>query len=489
MNPLKWFRWKIVAILVVLLGAFYFFGLDPLALSQVNDLGSGEVGARWNVKRLDLGFLSGAFDFNGVRVATGADRDLSAADERVFSADKIHFGFDMGQALRKRFHGALVVEVPRLRIERRPDGSINVGDIGEEPEKEEPAPETKPTDWAKSIREWFERLKKIQEKVGKREPGEEGEGRRPPEGGQEGRIDTSRRVTYPYRDVARYVARRVSAEGFEIEFVDQKEGGVDAASGEGFLALTEGKLEVSNLSEKPSKLDEPIGWVLSGKLAGAPVELSGTLDLRTLDEAEGGSLLKFKFGGTGLPAALANRFARTSLPIRFQGGELDLVADIRIESLERLDIRPIIGFREVTVQPREGVRKIAGFDADVFCRAFNEAGTFRLEDLRLGGTFSDPEVQIGDSLKQLVVSGGKAFAKKQLDKGLEKGAEEVKKQLDKVLDGKLEKAGGSKLLEDLTGRGVQENVDNVKEGLGSGLKGLLGGQSSEDKTKAPEGER
>ena len=39
MNPLRWVRWKVVAVLAALGIVVYFLGLDRVALSQINSAG------------------------------------------------------------------------------------------------------------------------------------------------------------------------------------------------------------------------------------------------------------------------------------------------------------------------------------------------------------------------------------------------------------------------------------------------------------------
>ena len=47
MNPLKWVRWKVVIGFAVIAGGFMLFGLNPLARRQINNLGAGGLGARF----------------------------------------------------------------------------------------------------------------------------------------------------------------------------------------------------------------------------------------------------------------------------------------------------------------------------------------------------------------------------------------------------------------------------------------------------------
>ncbi|MBI4582753.1 MAG: hypothetical protein HY717_01785 [Planctomycetes bacterium] len=461
MNPLKWIRWKVVIVLAVVAGGFYLLGLNPLARREVNDLGTGQHGARWQVSQLDLGLLSGDFDFLGFLLAAPHSKEK----DQVFSSDKIRFDFDMDQLLRKRLHGQVNVEVPKLTLERRPDGTINVGEIGEE--KPRP-PEEKPSDWVGAVREWAKKLKKWEEKrrewqKSRKEPKKE-------EAKKE-KVDTATRVTYPFERIARFAAQKISGRGFEIEFRD-------AAGGQSIPPLKNGELSIENLSDNPTCYHEPVRWTLKGEIAGAPLELSGHLDLRSDPNepaAEPKNELRFDIKADGLPLELANLFAGSSLPVHFEKeGKLKLSAEVTVLEVDRLNIQPRLGFIDAKVAPNPGVKTIAGFDAHQFCKAFNEVGTFELNDIAIGGTFTAPEIKLGNTLQELVSSGGASFAKKQAQKAIEKGAEK--------LEEKLKKAGADKGLDDQTKKILEGATKGAGEKI---LKGILGGEKKSDPPPPP----
>ena len=83
------------------------------------------------------------------------------------------------------------------------------------------------------------------------------------------------------------------------------------------------------------------------------------------------------------------------------------------------------------------------------------------DDIRIGGSFSgDYEVDLGSTIQKVATG----VITKQVDKQIEKGADKLKE----VIGEELEKAGASEVLGD-------DDVDKLKDGLKSGLKGILGG--------------
>jgi hypothetical protein len=465
MNPLKWFRWKVVIVFAVLGGAFYLLGLNPLAHGRVNQIGEDSGDVRWFVNALNLGVLRGLFDFDGVRVANSKSSDSGGGKDKVFSAENIHVDFDMGSALRKRLSSEVSIRMPQLTVERRADGSIGVGGGEEKPEDSTPDAEKtdeKPTDWVQAIDEWIETAKKWRERLRKisgkdDEAGEETE--------TEVARDYSGEVTYPFDRINRLIARRVAGEGLQINFVDRAPEG--EASADAAPALVDGIIEILNLSENPAIHDQAIEWNLAAALAGAPVELTGTLDVRDTLAATGDpSKLNLHFAATSLPLSVVNYFAGKSLDVRFEAGTVDVTADIGIADFDALKVVPKIRLVDARMAPRAGVRSILGFPADDFCAAFNEIGTLDIDDIRIGGSFSgEYEFDLGNTIQKVA----KGVITKQVDKQIEKGADKLKDVLDK----ELEKAGVSEVLGD--------DVDKVKDGLKSGLKGLLGGGDEDEK--------
>ena len=208
MNPLKWIRWKVVIVLGVIFGGLYLFGLNPLARRQINELGSGgDLGARFKVDTVDLGLLEGRASFDKFLMGTPRGKP-EEEKERVASADQIICDLGVADLLSRRFAAdELSITKPLLRIQRRSDGTINVGEIGsKEPEKST----GKPTDWVKAINEWMEKLKKRAEERRKRQE-EEGKGK-PEKAKEKGlKADYTRVITYPFEKIPRALIRKISA--------------------------------------------------------------------------------------------------------------------------------------------------------------------------------------------------------------------------------------------------------------------------------------
>ncbi len=463
LNPLRWVRWKVVIVLAIVFGGFYLLGLDPLSRWKLNDVGAeGAQGARWNVGALDLGILTGDFDFGKVLVETARKQGRRTEKNRAFSADSISIDFNANQALRKRLWGSVELAAPQLVVRRSRDGSLNVEEIGEEPPtKDDEISESKePTDWVGAVGRWLEKLKKWEERRrkwmgGKDEPSDEQPGKKKIE------IDTKRRITYPFEGITRFVAEKIEGSGLEIRFVDE----ADSGSGE-IPPLTDGRLVIQNVSEKPSVHPEPISWEVSGNLGGGTVTLGGALDLRRGEgDAPPRNDLVVTLTGTQMPLSLANAFAGESLPMVFEKGTVDLVVTMTLTDFEQIDVRPSMQFINVEVSPRPGVKKIANTDAAVFCKHFNEAAKqldkLVIDDLRITGTYLQPKIELGDTLVTLATSGARALVDKQVEKGIEKG----KKELDRFLEKNAPDLKGSEE--------TRKVIEGVEKTLEKGLEGFL----------------
>jgi len=474
MNPLKWIRWKVVVVFgVVIFGALYFLGLNPLARKGINELGSsGQAGARFSIAKVALGILTGQSDFDDFKMAT--PRKVPPEEEpkqQVASAEKIVFDLGVADILRKRFTvDELTITRPLLRIERREDGTINVGEIGaseEEIEKEKSEKtEKKPTDWVKSIEEWIERIRKRMEEREKKEKEE------PQVAKKEGwRPDYSRQITYPFEKNYRVLARKVSAEALEIRFED------DA----GKLKpppIKNGKIEITNLSDRPEYFqDAPIGISVSGEIANSPIKISGILDLRRTETGKK-NLINLTVSATNVDLKkVVEAFAGPSLDVSFEKGTADLNAEIRLIDLENLRIagvaadRPLLALRGVELKAKPGA-EIAGLPAEKFATALNNVGELEANP-EITGTLTNPKVNWGETIKEFIASGGKAYAKKQINRGIEKGTREAQDLLNKEVG---EKAPELK-------KGLQDVIPGGEKEIEKKAGGLLKGIFGEDKSK------
>jgi uncharacterized protein DUF748 len=462
--PLSWIRLKVVAAFAVIIGALYFLGLNPLAKHQINHLGAGgQAGAHFSIAEVALGLLEGRSSFDAFKLATPKAASAEEEKERVASADQIVADLGMDDLLRKRFAvDEVSITKPLLRLERRADGTINVGEIGQKG----PEPTTgKPTDWVGTIKDWAEKLRKREEE--RRKKAEE-EKKKPPVAKSTGvRADYTEKVTYPYENLPGAVVRKLKAQALEIRFDDQT-GSMKPPP------IKNGTIEITNLSSRPEVMADPINLSISGEVeGGGKIEITSVIDLRKL--TEGGlvtekNLMQFNVKGTGLPLQkVVQAFAGDSLNATFDKGTVDLNAEVRLDHLDALLVHsptagsPLFSLHDVQMTAKPG-SKIAGLDGAQFAQAVNEVGDLDFTDLEIGGTLLKPEFKWGDSIKELVTSGGKAFAKKQAQKGLEKGNEEAQKLIDKQL--KNQSPETKKAVED-----AKKKVGGLLEGAGGSLFG------------------
>jgi hypothetical protein len=476
MNPIKWVRWKVVIVIGAICGTLYFLGLNPVAKRVINGVGSGgNAGARFSIDQVGLGLLQGRTSFDGFLMATPQRKDAvpatAAADEkaRVMKADEIVCDLGMDDFLRKRFAVDEVgIVKPLLRLERRADGTINVGDLGQK----EPQPsDGKSRDWWQTVQDWG---KKVKEKIDERKK-KEAEGPKKTEPKDKGAVaDYDRAIEYPFANLPKALVRKLSAEALEIRFED-------AAGGVQPPPIENAKVEITNLSDRPEVSAEPIGLNLSGKIAGADLKITGNLDLRKiLETGIQKDDLVFKVSAQGLPLQqVVQAFAGDSLGATFEKGTVDLNADLSLIGMDQLSVRAptpgaaLLSLHGVQMKAKPG-SKIAGFDGEQFAQALNEVGDFEIKDLEIGGTLTSPQFKWGESIKELVMSGGKAFAQKQAQKGLDKGLGEAQKLLDKQSPDAKKAIGNI-----IPGGDAKKAADGL-------FGNLLGGKKTEAPAPAPE---
>jgi hypothetical protein len=456
MNPLKWVRWKIVIALTVVFGLFYLLGLDPMTEWQINSLGSNEKGARWSVTEVGFGLLAGDVELFDLLVSAAKDLEKEVAaetakdgEEKFFNADEVNFEVSVAELSRKRF---VIDEMglvnPHMEMHRRADGSTNMGDLeGSETEKRD---EKTPEDWVRSAIEWYEKLQKIREKL----PSGDDEKDTETERERQEKFDLwQRKVEYPFRDRPTYLVRSIYAKELEVTFAD--EGDPDSK----IPSLTEGVIEITDLSSNPSAHDKPIRLSLEGKLAGSPLSLQTTVDFTGAT-----SVYSLEFAAESLPVSVVEAFIGDSLPVSLAAGNIGIAATLSLDGDEGIMITPKLFFQGVKLAEKPGENKVAGLDAGSFVKAFNEAsgalGQERLEiaDLTISGTLSSPKFQWGNTVTDLVRQGGIAFANAQIEKGKALAKKEIDKGLDKV---------GAKL-----GSEIDKALD--KSGVGDTVKGVLG---------------
>jgi len=426
MNPLRWVRWKVVGVLAVLFCLVCFLGLDGVALSQINSAGKESRAARWSVKDFALGLFAGSANFSDLLVSTperskDAEEAAGKVKDKVFNVLDATVNVSVTNLLRRRYVvDQLKMEAPRMTVSRREDGTINVEDFGEPPEETtEPEPPGEPEDWLDTIQKWYEKLQKVREKLPAGGEKKEKEGEEPG-----AKVDYSRGVTYPFEGRPSVIVREIVGSNLEVDFHD-------ASASSKIPPLTNGKLEIREVTSSPRVQKEPTQFGISGEIAGSQLLVNGTVDFR-------GENSSFKLDAdTGdLPASLIEAFVGASLPVKLQAGTVRVQLKNLILEPGKLNLAPTLTFKGVDLEPKDPGGKIAGVDAAQFTTALNAASQeldeIVIDDLKITGSLGSPRFEWGDTVKNLVVSGGKAFAKKQAEKGIEKGKEVLEKELDKL---------------------------------------------------------
>jgi hypothetical protein len=465
MNPIHWIRWKVLAGLVVIVGGAVCFGMNPLVRCGINAAGSRGLGAKWRVDGFRFGVASGRIELTGLAVSRAdGEPDMSLDRGGIMAAETASLDVDMNALLRKRLYAEVRLMNPRLRIERGADGRIKLDST---PETTDGSIWDHSGDWLATLDKWFQKLhewerrrREVADKLPPRKAGE------PPTAPQRPAVNYARRVTYPFDRVPRLAATRIVGEGLVVEFVDSgKQKGRDASP----PPLTDGTIVIENLSDRPDAFAEPIRWTIAGRVDGAPVRLAGTLDRRT--HFESGRMvanddLDVDFDAQSLPIALVEFLAGGDLPIRFDSGRMNLAAKLAVSDGDRIHVQPTFGFFDTVVSPRAGVKRILGLEPDLFCQAFNEVRNVEIADIRVAGTLRRPDVDLGETLVDIVKSGGKAVAKRHIDKGLEVGRTKLREAVDEQLD----KLGGVKAIDELT----KDLPGGLGQGIGDGLTGKQG---------------
>ena len=513
MNPIKWIRWKVVIVLAVVVGTLYFLGLNPLATRQINGLGNTSKAARWAVDGVDLGFLAGDFELSNLFVATAEAAEAAATQvekSEVFSAITTNFDLSMNHLSRKRFVvEEVAIDTPRLSVDRRPDGSTNIGDLGgddsESPDDEGPdTTDDEPTDWYESAKKWYERIEKLREKMSGDDDDESKDddpGATDESGASE--IDYyARRVVYPFLSRPTMIVERVVAKGLEIDFSESKaeaDSTGDTASGS-FAKLSNGNLSLTGLSNRPSKHSEPIRLTLDGTLGTSPLRLEANVDL-----TKPLSSYSLTFDSGEIPASIISSFVGESLPVSIAKGTIRVRVDqMSLQGDDSIQLKPVLTFRGVELATRDGAQ-VAGQSATAFVNAFNEASramgeeALEIADLRIDGTLERPQLHWGDTVKNLVLKGGEAFARQQLakiqakadaliDEGkakIDAERERLAKEADALIDAEKEKMK-DKLEAELEKSGVGEQLQGeIEKVLPGGLPGF-GGAKKNDASAADE---
>lgn len=457
--PLK--KWIFLAVVIAL---FEFVFAKPMMRTILKDkmpdglakaLGMVDIDGNV-VQRGKVEFDDATFNFSLVKGNLHIE-NLQVANpknpkENLLTAKKVDGKISFAALLRRQFLvESLELDTPLLAVARETDGSLS---IEPKPPAGTPPPPAN-QDWATKAKSYLERAKKeyderqkkkAEEKKDPKADKKDDKAKKPSsladaiDRAQEGLPGENADLL-----ASRWVVQKVILSGFAVNLQDPQNTAPSFAFNDGKLLeaaqnrLENGKATVLNLvgalvdvskrEQGKVKLDftqdapdkdptKPVGWKLHAELA--------EIDLHETD---------------GLFAEV--------IPLKFEKGKATLVIDATGTGLDgTLDCKPKISFKEVVAQARNTTEKIGGMDSTKVAQEVTNCGEFELNDIKITGCVLAPKVELGDTLKDLVVQGGKAYAKK-------KGTEMLNKGVDKALEKVGEKVPG-----------VGDKADDVKKKLG-----------------------
>ncbi len=431
-------RWKLMAGGALLLLAFLFAGVGPIARRAAERGLERGVGAKVTVASASFSPFAGRLTLHGVEA-----KDPKDPSRVLFQAEEAEASLDLGEALR----GRVVVDRLRLtkakaHIVRNEDGTLNIehapGAGGEgagppgppgmpgEPPKEEKSrwedwhekarKKAAETDWVDQFQRWMERLRELEE-WRKRRREEERRAPGPPPVG-----DPYARASWLFEDRASVVVREIVAEDCEIVLEDRANR--DAKP----VKVERAKLRVAEVSNAPSVHAEPIRGNLEGTIEDRSVALSGTLDLR---RAGGASDVRLK--GL-LSAASLDALFKSTIPVTFaKKTTVDVDIPVAIDGFA-IDTRPILRLDSIEAAARRPGQPLTslGLTSDQLARGLTQVGTLDLRDLRVYGPVYDPAVDLGSSLKNLVVQALRAMGEKILDEAQQEAERRAKEQIERA---------------------------------------------------------
>jgi hypothetical protein len=431
-------KWPMVVIVVGGAAAFAFAGVAPTAKWAVQKYGSSALGAPVLVGRASfdptkLTLVLG--DVVAMDPASGAKNGNDTKfDRELFSAKEVVAAVDLGATLR----GQLVLDEVRItggrgKAVRGKDGSINVAGPANAPA---PPPGTSPDDpaWRRKIEEQAKKrdlvkdlqdlLKKLrekhEEKVAQRKAEEE---RRREEG-----VGDPLARSAGYRDPRPAIlVRKLVADDLEIQVTDDAAGAKPAV-------ISKARVEVTNLSSAPDLVPEPVA--VTTKFEAAP--------------------------------AVLDALFKNTIPVSF-GDKTTTAVDSALSFKSQdwsIDWKPILSLANIDARAREPGAKILGIDAKQFADALTDVQTLDLRDVHIFGEAWEPNVELGDTLKNVVVEALKKKGQKAAAAEIEKGIAKVGDKIDPNLKKKIADSPAGDVL-----KKGQDAVGDKLKGLGDSLFG------------------
>jgi uncharacterized protein (TIGR03546 family) len=396
-------------------------------------------GATVDIDAVEIDWLGGQVAVVGLAVC-----DPAHLEQDLFRASRLSAGLDLDALLRRRVAVDLVqVDEARLDEPRATPGlpvetTTDTSTTTETPEPEDEITGGSLEDYLKTAKVWKERLEQIRrtiEDLAKRLPesGEEGSTTETPDADDEASLEAwlreqvalhgyaGVRASHLIEGAPRLLVRRVQADG--VRRGDDADRSYD-------IALT-------SLSTEPALVVDPPAMTIrsSDESLRADLSLGG---LATAHTANG-----FDIAVRDLPSAdIIGQLMRSDDP-PFTGGRIDAAF------LGTFAIRPTVTIdAPLDVVLRDSTIRIGG-----------ESATIPELPVRLfiSGRLNDPRIRLDEE----------AFAEALKKAGADALAEKAKQEVDRQLDRGLEN------LKNKTGIEVPEDL---KEGIGKGLKDLFGGK-------------
>jgi uncharacterized protein (DUF2062 family) len=474
--PLK--KWIFLAIV---LGSFELFLAKPMlryilqekfpdglaiALGMV-DPTTGKVTQRGKVefddKTFDFSLVRGALHLEGLQVTNPRN-----VKENLFTAKTIDAKVTTFALLRRQFLvESVVVDSPLLAVARQEDGTLGIEPAPKTPEAAQEAKSQPQGDWTAKAKSYLDRAKKeMDERKKKQEEAKkaQAEGKKPEEGPKKkvsSLADALERAAegLPGEDddllASKWVVKKVQLSGFAVNLQDPQTRAPSFAFNDGkLLEAAQNRLahgQATVLSLVGSLVDQ-------GKQAKGKLKLDFTEDAPTPDGKPVGWTLHAEIGDVSLKDTDA-LFA-SAVPLTFDAGTATIVVDAKGHGLDGdLDAAPRISFKDVVAKARETNGTIAGMPSTKVAEEVTNCGAFDIDDIHITGSVLAPKVEMGDTIKDLVVQGGKNYAKKKGTEMLNKGLDKGKEQLEKKVPGASEKADEAK-------KKLEENLPKLPNPFG-----------------------
>lgn len=458
-------RWKLVLGVVAVFVLLGWLGAGPAIDRGVSTILEEALMEDAEIGKVSCSIFSGEVVIEDLKVGGQGE-----SGKETLSARRAHANISIVDLLRRKaVIENLELDRPRLRLETDEDGKLVILKKHEEKDKEaglDPG-------------EIYERAKDTY-----------------------GKIENARDWVQKFRDLMSYIQARddVAAEdpvayarlfgytklpelGPRVVVKSIKVSGLDLElSGDGGLSLRDFGVHGQEFSSDPARHTEKMSAKTDGKLGDQD---PATFLLKSLASGLDGTLhvdLE-KMAVANLGVDLLQPLVADTLPFLLKKGTVALDiggAQDWIKGDGTCDLTARLILKDLNIAPRQGVSTLAGIDATQLCAAVSDAGTFGL-DVRITGHLSDPEIDVGNTMDNLMRLGAAAFKKQAL-----KELEARHPGIGKILGGDgplgLPDAGGvvDAVGGLLGGKNKKDGDDPAKKAL-KGIGNLLGGKKDKKK--------